>query len=588
MRMQYAKKLSKNCNELRVGTDWRLSLLLILFLLITGVFITRLFLLQVLRHDDYVALASNQYLAYREYDPLRGEVFIQENAKGGLLPIAENRKFWEIYAVPYEIVDPAGAAGKLAPLFDLDTEAEILLKSRLGKGNDPYEPIENKVEDEIKEVIDSLGIAGIYARQDTYRYYPEAETTSHLTGFLGYRDDKLVGNYGVESYHEGILSGDKGFVEYAKAAGGEEINVVEADYKEARDGSSLVLTIDSVLQFKVCALLKDAVGWSGATGGTVVVMESATGYVRAMCSAPDFDPNEYYSVDDITVYNNPAVFYPYEPGSVFKGITMAAALNEGAVTPETTYIDEGELEINSFTVRNADGKAHGEVTMTTVLTESLNTGAIEAANRVGKEAFNRYVEAFGFGKLTGIGISGEQVGDISSLEKRAEIYTATASYGQGITVTPIQLASAYNALARRGSYIEPTLVEKVLHADGFEQQLKNPETRQVLTPKAAQLLTSMLVTVIEDGHAHTAGVPGYVLAGKTGTAQIAKTNGKGYEENFFNHTFIGYGPVENPFFTMVVKLERPTSYEYSSGTAAPLFGQIAKFILQYYNIPPSM
>lgn len=585
--MNYAERLAKQYKEVRVGTDWRLSLLSLFFLTISFALIGRLFFLQVLHSDSYTVRASNQYLSYREYDPLRGEIFIQENQEGGLVPIAENRKFWEIYAIPYEIEDSSSAAGKLAPLLEMDEEAEIVLKNRLSKGNDPYEPIKNKVSDEIKAQIDALDIYGIYAREELYRYYPEKELTSHLTGFLGYRDDELVGNYGLENYYEDLLRGDKGFVEYAKSAGGEAINVIESDVKEARDGSSIVLSIDRSVQFKVCAMLKEAMKQTGAVRGTVILMESATGKVRAMCSEPSFDPNEYYNVESIDVYNDPAVFYAYEPGSVFKSITMAAALNEGAVTPETTYIDKGELEIDDFTIRNADGKGRGEVTMTTVLTESLNTGAVEAANRVGKDKFNQYVHAFGFGEITDIGLSGERAGDIASLDKRADIYMATASYGQGLTATPMQLVTAYNALARRGSYIEPTIVDRVIHPDGYEQQLKLPETRQILTPKAAQLLNSMLVTVIDEGHAGTAGVPGYVLAGKTGTAQIAKTTGKGYEESAFNHTFIGYGPVENPFFTMLVKFERPTSYPYSSGTAAPLFGQIAKFVLQYYNIAPS-
>jgi stage V sporulation protein D (sporulation-specific penicillin-binding protein) len=585
--MNYIERLSKQYKEVRVGTDWRLSALLIFFLIFTGVLITRLFLLQVIHHSDYIARASSQYLSYREYDPLRGNVYIQANAEGGLIPIAENRLLWEIYAVPYEIQNPSSAAGKLAPLLDLDIDDELLLKSRLAKGNDPYEPIDTKISDEIKESIDTLGIKGIYAREETYRYYPEHEMTSHLTGFLGYRDDELVGSYGIESYFQDVLKGDRGFIEYAKAASGEEINVVKAETQESQDGSSVVLTIDSVVQFKVCGLLDEAIGWSGALGGTVIVMESATGKIRAMCSAPSFNSNEYYNVEDINIYNNPALFTAYEPGSVFKSFTMAAALNEGAVKPDDTYIDEGELKIDGYPIRNSDEKAYGEVNMTTILTRSLNLGAIEVANRVGRKSFKEYITAFGFGINTGVELSGEQPGNIKALDERSAVSLATASFGHGITATPIQLTSAYNAIARRGSYIQPSIIEKVIHPDGFEQQIKNPETRQILNPKSASLLTSMLVTVIEEGHAKSSSIEGYVLAGKTGTAQIAKESSSGYEENAFNHTFVGYGPVDNPFFTMLVKLERPTSYEFSSGTAAPLFGQIAKFVLQYYNIAPS-
>ena len=582
--MHYLERITKQGKEVRVGTDWRLTILLTFFLVFMVGLIARLFLLQIIKHDDYIALASGQSLSFREDDPLRGEIFIQENAKGGLVPIAENRKFWEIYAVPYEVENPAGAAGNLASLFELNEEDEIKLKARLGKGNDPYEPIENRVSDEIKKAIDSLELSGIYAREELYRYYPVTTLASHITGFLGYHEDGLVGNYGLEGYHEELLSGQKGFEEFSKAPRKNEES--ESSFKGAKDGSDIILTLDSVVQFKVCNLLEEAVDWSGSVGGTVILMESATGKIRAMCSAPSFDPNKYYDVENINVYNNPAVFEAYEPGSVFKSITMAAALNEGAVTPDTTYIDEGELKIASFTIRNSDQKAHGEVNMTSVLTNSLNLGAIFAGQQIDKRVFSDYIKAFGFGEVTNIPLSGERAGQVESVEKRGDIYAATASYGQGITATPIQLVTAYNAFARRGSYIGPSIVEKFVHRDGYEELPAPAVERQILTPKAASLISSMLVTVIEEGHAGTAGVEGYVLAGKTGTAQIAGARGK-YLENEFNHTFIGYGPVENPFFTLLVKLDKPSSYEYSSGTAAPLFGQIAKFILQYYNIPPS-
>ena len=584
--MYYLDRIARQGKEVRVGTDWRLILLLIFFLVCMLGLIAQLFMLQVVRHDEYIALASKQHLSYRENDPLRGEIFILENAKGGLVPIAENRKFWEVYAVPYEIENPTSAAGKLASVFDLEVEDEILLKARLAKGNDPYEPIENKVSDTMKEAIVTLGITGIYSREETYRYYPASTFASHITGFLGYHEDGLVGNYGLESYYEKLLAGEKGFEKFAKNTLREN-GETEEEFKDVKDGSDIVLTLDSVVQFKVCSLLEEAIGWSNAQGGTVILMESATGKIRAMCSFPTFDPNKYYDVEDISVYNNPAIFAPYEPGSVFKSFTMATALNEEVVTPDTTYVDEGELKIASFTIRNSDGKAHGEVNMTKVLTDSLNLGAIFTVQQIDKHVFSEYLEAFGFGEKSNISLSGERAGEIGSIVKRGEIYAATASYGQGITATPLQLVTAYNVFARRGSYIAPSITEKIIHTDGFEDLAKAPIERQILTPRTAALLSSMLVTVIADGHAGTAGVDGYVLAGKTGTAQIAKTNGKGYEEDFFNHTFIGYGPVENPFFTMLVKLDRPTSHPYSSSTAAPLFGQIAKFILQYYNIPPS-
>jgi cell division protein FtsI/penicillin-binding protein 2 len=264
---------------------------------------------------------------------------------------------------------------------------------------------------------------------------------------------------------------------------------------------------------------------------------------------------------------------------------MAAAIDAGKVTPKTTYTDTGQVAIGQYTIRNSDGKANGIQTMTDVLEKSLNTGAIFAVRQLGAEKFRQYVDGFGFGQPTDLGLDGESKGDVSSLTKRGDIWSATASYGQGITVTPVQMAAAYSALANGGKLMKPYVVAEVKYPDGSGFRGEPQELRQVISKRAADLISGMLVRVVEDGHGKQAAVPGYWVAGKTGTAQISDGQG-GYEKEQFNGTFVGFAPVDNPAFVMVTKIERPQDVVFAESSAAPLFGGIAAFLLQYLQIPP--
>ena len=336
----------------------------------------------------------------------------------------------------------------------------------------------------------------------------------------------------------------------------------------------------------VCEKLRAAVAKHGADGGTVVVLDPKTGAVMAICSVPEFDPNDFSKVEDLRRFNNPAIFGPYEPGSIFKPVTMAAAIDAGKVGPNTLYNDEGSVKIGPYTIRNSDGKAHGLQSMTQVLEESLNTGTIFAVRQLGAKPFLKYVEEFGFGSPTGIQLDTEASGDVDSLRKKGDIWSATASFGQGITTTPIQLAAAYGVLANGGKLMKPYVVDSIEHPDGTVVKTEPQVVRQVVTKRAAALVGGMLVRVIENGHGKRAAVPGYYIAGKTGTAQIAKSDGQGYEKDAFIGSFIGYAPVDDPAFVMLVKIDRPRDVEWAESSAGPLFGDIAKFLLQYLEIPP--
>ena len=307
-----------------------------------------------------------------------------------------------------------------------------------------------------------------------------------------------------------------------------------------------------------------------------------------MCGAPDYNPNVYNEVDSIRIFNNPVLFNAYEPGSIFKPLTMAAAVDVGAVTPKTTYIDTGSVMVDGWhkPIGNAEGKVYGESDMTKVLEDSINTGMIFSMRAMGQETFVEYVKAFGFGKTTGIEIETEVPGTIDALDLGSEIYAATASFGQGITVTPLQIVMAYAALANGGVLKQPLIVDEIRHPDGLVEKRATKDIVQVIDPKSARTEAAMLVSVIEHGHGKKAAVPGYYIAGKTGTAQVARKDGIGYDQDNTIGSFAGFGPVENPRFAMVVRIDNPQGVVWAESTAAPLFGELAEFLLQYFEVPP--
>jgi len=458
--------------------------------------------------------------------------------------------------------------------------------TRLSKEDDPYEPVARNVsESQLNKILD-LELSGIhYVLEDT-RSYPEANLGGHIFGFVAQTDDGMNGQYGLEGFFEEYLSGENGFLDIVTDIGGQWIGVGKREFEEAEDGSDLLLTIDRTIQYTACKALYEGVERYEADGGSVVIIEPKTGRVIAMCNAPDFDPNIYNEVESISIYNNASIFDPYEPGSVFKPLIMAAALDVDAVTPSQTYEDTGEVEIEQYTIRNSDLKAYGIQTMTEVLEKSLNTGMIYVMREMTGLVMTDYIENFGFGVLTGIDLDTEARGTIESLYNDHEVYYATASYGQGITSTALQIAMAYGAIANGGWLMEPYIVEEKRYDDGTVEDDQPYAIRQVIDESTATTVSAMLVSVIENGHAGYAGVDGYYIAGKTGTAQVASTEG-GYQKDNTIATFAGFGPVEDPQFVMVVRIDHPRTTEWAADTAAPIFGEIAEFILDYLEVPPT-
>ncbi|MBI2099409.1 penicillin-binding protein 2 [Candidatus Uhrbacteria bacterium] len=542
----------------------------------------KLFLLQVVDYDVYNGIASGRQDIFSKLNPVRGEIFVRDRDSAELQPVAANTVVYAIYAEPKDIADPNGAAAKLAPILGLEEEE---IADKLNRSGDPYEPLKGKVSDEEAQKIKELGIKGIKWKREVMRVYPEGRLGGHITGFVGEDEGGRKGRYGLEGYFEKELAGTPARIASQKSGLG---GLLGAGRKPvfARDGSDLVLTLDRTIQFVACDKLRQAVERHSADGGTVIIMEPETGAILAMCSYPDYDPNKFGEVENVSVFNNPAIFFQYEPGSVFKPITMAAAVDAGKVSVDTAYTDTGSVKIGPHEIKNSDGKANGVQTMAQVLQNSLNTGAVFAMRQLDDGEFRRYVKAFGFGEETGIEMMSEVAGDISSLSKRGEIYAATASFGQGIAVTPLQMVAAFAALGNGGKLMRPYIVDEIRRSDGTIIKTAPKETARVISPRASAIISNMLVSVVENGHGKRAGVPGYFVAGKTGTAQIPKAGGGGYEKDATIGSFAGFAPLKNPKFVMLARVDHPRDVEWAESTAAPLFGEIAKFLLQYMNVPP--
>ncbi|MFH1426105.1 MAG: penicillin-binding protein 2 [Candidatus Kerfeldbacteria bacterium] len=566
----------------------RLKILMGVFVLAGFLVSARLFIIQVLDHSFYAALASGQHELVKQLLPERGEIYAKDDyADSGITMIATNRTLQHVYANPRQVLDAQKTADAIAPILGMDPEVVL---SRLTKPEDVYEPLKHQVSDQeleaLEKVIEEQALDGIHWSPEETRYYPEGDVTSSVTGFVGFVDEQRRGQYNLEGYFNRRLAGEAGSLSTELDASGRFIAVGEKSIVEAQDGDTLILTIDKNIQYKACSLITAAVEKHSANQGTMIVMDPSTGAIKALCNAPLWDPNNYGDVEDIKVFINDAIADQYEPGSVFKSFTMSAGLNENLVSPYTTYEDTGSVEIGQYTIHNSDGKANGVVDMTRVLEDSLNTGSIFVVQKVGNEKWHDYVRNFGFGKATGIELDGEQSGDISGVAKERDIYSATSSYGQGLTVTPMQLIQAFGSLANGGTMMKPYVVDRVVKSNGYQEQTEPVVAGQPLSEPTARTISAMLVRVVEGGHAILAEVDGYHMAGKTGTAQIPKGNGAGYDANRHKDTFVGYGPVSDPQFVILVKIDEPKDVLWSAASAAPVFSDMAQYLVNYMQIPP--
>lgn len=542
-------------------TASRLYFVWFLFLWLGLASIWRLFDLQILRHKVYLALAKEQHDFLREIKPRRGAILTRDG-----YPLVINKDEPSVYAVPKEIASPPETAKLISSLLGLDFER---VAERLAKPDDPYEPLARQVSEAQAKKLSDLKIKGIYVGRQLNRFYPEGAFASQLLGFV---DANEQGQYGIEGFNNRVLEGEPGFLSGERDALGNWVG--KGLFALAKDGPDLTLTIDHLIQFKAEQELERIVKLYQAKGGSIVIMEPKTGAIRAMTSRPNFDPNNYSEVEDISYFLNPVIHSQFEPGSVAKVMTMAAALDDGRIRPETTYEDKGSVTIAGYEIKNFDSKIYGRQTMSEALEKSLNLGAIFAAQKMNKSTFLNYLKDFGWGEKTGISLPGERSGDISNLRYNLDINYATAAFGQGISLTPLQLITAVGAIANNGYLVTPRIFERE------PVRLR----RQVVSEKTAREVKAMMASALEKSY-RQARVDGFQLAAKTGTAQVAGKGG--YLEEKSIHSFIGFGPLDEPRFIILLKLDEPVGVRFSGSSLSPAFKNLAQFLLGFYKIAPS-
>lgn len=542
-------------------------------------------MIQVFGHERWAALAENQHSVSAEILPDRGEIFFREG--NTTYPAAVNREYPLLYVVPRDVEDVPGTAAALSGITGISLE-EILPK--FADKNDPFEVIKKKISEEEASRIRELDAEGVHFLNEKYRFYPAGVLAAQTIGFVNTGDGGQgeVGKYGLEASLDADLRGKTGRVKQTRDAAGRWISTSDREMDPSEEGPDVVLTIDRVIQHEVERILREAVEKHGADSGSIVVLEPETGNVLAMASEPTFDPNEYSKTEDFSRFLNPVVSQTYEPGSIMKPLTMAVGIEEGKVSPDTEFTDPCAVVEAGYTIRNAEEKCYGRASMRTVLEESINTGVIFVEKLIGNGRFGEYLEQFGFGRKTGIELPAELAGNMRNLsDTRRDIQFFTASFGQGLTATPIQLAAAYGALANDGVLMKPRIIDRYLYEDGREVIASGGEERRVVSEETARLMGEMLEGVVVKGHGKRAAVPGYRVGGKTGTAQVAKQGEKGYDDGLTIGSFVGYAPVGDPKFVVLSKIDNPKDVIWAESSAAPVFGDVMKFLLSYAKVEPT-
>lgn len=545
---------------------------------------------------------------------------------------------------PQEMENKSLVVGMLAALLHVP-ETQIY---KVMNAKNRYEVLKRKLSPDISEKIKTAvksdkdhRLDGIGLQPEYYRYYPERTLGANM---IGYVSGSGQGYYGIENKFNVQLQGKKGVFQAQKDSIGRQITVGDSVIQPAVDGDNIVLTIDRSIQMKLDRILQRGVADNHADDGLGVVYDPQTGRVLAMSHFPSFDPNVYGKVFDkeqvyltpeeiarltpidektgryrllvdtaagiyedifketyrdgtivykkykntvgAEAFQNKAVAWPYEPGSVFKPLVMSAAIDDKDVTPLTQYNDSGPIKTDEYLIKNALEKYYGTITMTTVLEKSLNTGMAFVARKIGRNLLYNYIKNYGFGERTDIEFGDESSGKIEHFTQWAESELITHAFGQGITVTPLQMVMAYGALANKGLLMQPYIVDEIRQTQGKSIKNTSHTIRQVVSEETSKEITQMLISAVEHGVATHAQVPRHYVAAKTGTAQTYFRGKPLKGTGTTIATVIGFGPVDKPQFVLLIKLTRPRKSEWADATAAPMFAEMAQFLYDYLGIPP--
>ncbi len=549
--------------------------------------ILRLYFVQIVHGAQYSRDAMGQYQEPAPETEQRGSIFFTSK-DGAQVAAAVMQAGWRIAIDPRQLKDPAQVYGRLSAITALEREAFM---ASAAKKTDPYEEIALRVSDVAAAKVRALKIQGVILVADQWRFYPGEELAAQALGFVGFTGENpsKTGVYGLEKLYDSTLiqtSSDLYVNPFAEIFA--NLRSALATDPSAHQGS-IITSIDPKVEQQLEVVLEKVMKEYTPHMAGGIIMDPRTGAIYAIGARPAFDPNTYGTVADPGVFDDPLVSGRYELGSIMKPLTMAAAIDSGAVSPSTTYNDVGCIERSTFKICNFDLKARGVIPMQQILNQSLNVGASFLADTMGYGVLTRYFRLFGLGAKTGIDLPDEVSGDLSPLGSGngPEVNYDTAAFGQGIAVSPIEMVRALSVLANQGVLPNPHVVTAIQYDSGITRSVTPGAGAQVLKPTTADTVTDMLIKVFDTGLLNgELRMDHYTIAAKTGTAQIPKPGGGYIAGDTYLHSFFGYFPAHDPKFIVFLFAIQPHGQKYASATLAKPFNDIAKFLINYYDIPP--
>jgi len=551
--------------------------LLLASILIMAVLTLRLLHIQLFKHDFFMDKSHEQRLRIITLYPDRGDIY---DRNGNILATSINA--FSVFAYPSEIKNKKQAALDISRILN---EKQSLILQKLSS-NKPFVWIKRKIEEPVAAKIKSQNIFGIGLLQERKRVYPKRKLASQIVGFVGVDNQGLSG---IEISYDDYLTGEAGTLISERDPGGREILTSNLRVlRPATNGMNITLTIDEPIQYKAEMEIKKAVEGSHSNSGSIIVMDVKSGEILALASYPDIDPNDYQKYKP-AFWNNRAVTDVYEPGSTFKLVTVASAIEEGVILKGTKVYCPDTIELGGRIIKNSHRTkfASPYLSIKEILRESVNTGAVEIALKLGKEKFYDHIKAFGFGEYTGVGLPGESRGILKAPASWDKSDIGMMSFGQSIAVTPVQLISSLSSIASGGIRMKPRLVKKIESDDSSFFKVFAPESRgQAMSAKTAGGMLELCEDVVENGTGRLAKIPGFRVGGKTGTAQKPRPGGLGYMEGHFVASFIGFTPIDEPRISVLVVLDDPKPVFWGERVAAPVFRQVAEYSLRRLNVAP--
>ncbi|MBA2725747.1 MAG: penicillin-binding protein 2 [Actinobacteria bacterium] len=533
-----------------------------------------MFQLQILDSSKYSAYAADQRERDVVFPARRGTIFDREGQ-----PLAISVDLNTVFADPAHVTDAVTSAKKLAPVLGL-TSKEIQLRLSGTFPGDRFEYIARQVAPKVARKVKALEIPGVYLQTEPKRYYPGGRLASHLLGFVNIDGSVLAG---MEHQYQSILEGSAGRMTLEQDPQGRPLPQAEFTYEAPNPGKSLFLTIDKELQYFTELTLADAVERYRAAAGTAIILRPQTGEILALANVPDFDPN-HPGDSDADAQRNRAITDVYEPGSAFKIVTAAAALEEGVVTPQTSFSVPDAFQVSDRIFHDSHSHPTETMTVAQIIEQSSNVGTIKVGLELGADKIDEYVRRFGFGASTGLDFPSESSGIVLPREEWTGPTIATVPIGQGIAVTPVQMAAAYGVIANGGVWVEPKLLYGAMTGGGEMKPSAAPTTRRVVSVATARKMARILTGVVDSGTGIEAQVPGYEVAGKTGTAQKPLPTG-GYGDSYTG-SFGGFAPADDPQIVVLVILDEPNPI-WGGTTAAPTFKIITEYALRYLGASPT-